>query len=134
MIRYFCLGAVLLTAACSSQPSQPTGIQARPMSLQQLAAGTGCQVQPQQGSADLEQGSCKTDQGRYVLLTFTTDETAESWLTEAKPWGGLYLQGPRWVIVGSGPQLTTFQGKIGGTIVEGEDHGSGQTQTQTHKH
>jgi hypothetical protein len=136
MIRFLCLGAVVLTAAaaCSADatPAGPAGVQARPMSLEQLASGTGCRVRPQQGSAELTQGACETDQGKYVLVSFTDDEAQQSWLTEAKPWGGLYLQGPRWVIVGTGPQLKTFQGKVGGTIVAGEDHTSGTGSGHTH--
>lgn len=136
--RYFslCLGAVALTSACAmGDDAKPSGIQAKPMSLQQLATGTGCQVKPQQGSAELTQGLCETSAGKYVLVSFTNEEAASSWLTEAKPWGGHYLTGPRWVIVGTEPQLKTFQTKVGGKIVDGEDHGStgnGHTGTGTH--
>ncbi|GAA3233037.1 hypothetical protein [Actinocorallia longicatena] len=122
--RYPCAVALaVLTAACSA--AAPQGVQAKPMSLEQLASGTGCELRPQQGAAELKQGSCETAQGKYVLVSFSTDEAAKSWLTEAKPWGGLYLEGPRWVIVGTEPQLKTFQQKVGGTIVAGEDHASG---------
>jgi hypothetical protein len=138
MTRYrylsLCLGAVALTSACAmGDDAQPSGVQAKPMSLQQLATGTGCQVKPQQGSAELTQGLCETGAGKYVLVSFTNDEAANSWLTEAKPWGGHYLKGPRWVIVGTEPQLKTFQTKVGGNIVDGEDHGnSGHGTTGTH--
>jgi hypothetical protein len=137
MTRYrylsVCLGAVALTSACAmgDNTAQQTGVQAKPMSLQQLATGTGCQVKPQQGSAELTQGLCETSQGKYVLVSFTKKEGVESWLNEAKPWGGHYLQGPSWVIVGTEPQLKTFQTKVGGVLVDGEDHGSGE-HTGTH--
>ena len=125
--HYLCLAAVALTSvsACAAGGNaEPAGVQAKPMSLQQLATGTGCKVEPQQGSTELSQGLCKTAQGKYVVVSFKNDEATDSWLTEAKQWGGLYLQGPRWVIVGTEPQLKTFQSKVGGNIVAGEDHGS----------
>ncbi|GAB3276344.1 hypothetical protein GCM10027589_01900 [Actinocorallia lasiicapitis] len=128
MIRYLCAGAVLLTvASCSFHRDEP-GPQAKPMTLEQLAAGTGCKLQPQLGASELKQGQCSTGQGKYVLLTFSTEEAQSSWLTEAKPWGGRYLQGPRWVIVGTDEQLLEFRGKVGGTIVAGEDHGPAPAQ------
>lgn len=129
-----CLGAVALTSACAmgDNAAQQSGVKAKPMSLQQLATSTGCQVKPQQGSAELTQGLCETSAGKYVLVSFTNDEGATSWLNEAKPWGGHYLQGVRWVIVGTEPQLKTFQTKVGGIIVDGEDHGSSGQHTGTH--
>jgi hypothetical protein len=123
-----CVGALALTSACATGGTDATGPQAKPMSLQQLATGTGCQVKPQQGSTELSQGLCETNQGKYVVVAFSNDEAEDSWLTEAKPWGGLYLQGPRWVIVGTEPQLKTFKAKVGGNIVAGEDHGSGSSE------
>lgn len=130
-----CLGAVALTSACAmgdDAAQQSSGTKAKPMSLEQLATGTGCKVKPQQGSAELTQGLCETSAGKYVLVSFKNDEGATSWLNEAKPWGGHYLQGVRWVIVGTEPQLKTFQTKVGGVIVAGEDHGSAGQHTGTH--
>src|SRR5690242_17898228 len=123
--RFPCAAVILtvLTASCSAGAAGTK--QAKPMSLEQLANGTGCKVQPQKGAAELEQGLCETGAGKYVLMAFSSDEATESWLTEAKPWGGHYLQGPRWVIVGTGAQLQTFQKKVGGTLIEGEDHSAG---------
>lgn len=129
------LCAVALTSACAmgdDAAQQGGGVKAKPMSLQQLATGTGCQVKPQQGSAELTQGLCETSQGKYVLVSFAKQEGVESWLNEAKPWGGHYLQGPSWVIVGTEPQLKTFQTKVGGVLVDGENHGASDEHTGTH--
>lgn len=90
--------------------------------LEQLAAKSGCQLQSQTKAEELRQGACKSAKGRYTLLTFTSDQGQQSWLTEAKNWGGEYLVGPRWVAVGKTPELQALREEIGGDIQAGNHH------------
>jgi hypothetical protein len=127
--------AVLSAAACSGQkgtsadPSAPTGKQ---FSLEQIAAQTDCSMQLQNNVAEFRQGACKTDKGRYVVLTFATQQAGDDWLAEAKNWGGTYLVGPKWVVVGTPQQLQSFRAKLGGTIQAGDDHsGTGKPHAHT---
>src|SRR5690349_10628465 len=102
--------ALPLAAGCSAKSgaSGASGEKdAKPASIQRLAEQTGCSLTGKRKVKDLEQGNCKTAQGRYVLLSFTTDQGMNAWLEEAKPWGGAYLVGPRWVAVSEDKTLTT---------------------------
>ncbi|MCW2943214.1 MAG: hypothetical protein JWN00_6199 [Actinomycetia bacterium] len=112
-------GVLVITAGCSSAPNPPA---AAPVSLERLAARIGCAVTAETNAAELRQGSCSGAQGRYVLLTFATPQNQDAWLTEARQWGGHYLAGTRWVIVGTPAQLKVFQAGVGGAIVAGDDH------------
>ncbi|MDX6433422.1 MAG: hypothetical protein QOE54_5788 [Streptosporangiaceae bacterium] len=131
--------AVLSIAACSGQkaatsadPAAPTG---KRYSLEQIAAQTDCRMQLQSNVAEFRQGACKTTAGRYVVLTFATQQGGDDWLKEAKNWGGTYLVGPRWVVVGTPQQLQSFRSKLGGSIQAGDDHsGSGHTHAPTSGH
>ena len=93
--------------------------------LEDLAAKSGCKLQNRTEAEELQQGACKSGQNRYTLLTFATDEGQAEWLKEAKPWGGTYLVGLRWVVVGTEPTLQTLRQELGGQIQKGEDHGHG---------
>ncbi|MBC6463513.1 hypothetical protein [Actinomadura sp. HBU206391] len=108
----------------AGDPSFP-GKPAKPATLEQLAARTGCKLETETKATELRQGSCKTSDGRYTMLTFVTDKAKESWLGAAKEWGGTYLIGPRWVIVGTQQNLQPFYDKVGGEIEAGDDHGGG---------
>ncbi|MGW5418291.1 hypothetical protein [Actinomadura geliboluensis] len=119
--------ALPLAAGCSAKSGASSGEKAaKPASLAELAKQTDCQVTGQRKVKDLEQGNCKTSLGRYVLVSFTTDAGMHSWLEEAKPWGGWYLVGARWVAVSQKPTLESLRKDLGGKIVQGDHHGSGQ--------
>ncbi|MFI0484486.1 hypothetical protein [Actinomadura sp. 9N215] len=126
---FLCAAAVALplAAGCSakSDAAGGEGKVAEPASLAQLAQQTSCSLTGQRKVKDLEQGNCKTSQGRYVLLSFTTDNGMNAWLREAKPWGGVYLVGARWVVVSQQPTLETLRKDLGGKIVHGDNHGGG---------
>ena len=59
------------------------------------------------------------------MLTFKDDKAEQTWLAAAKEWGGTYLIGPRWVIVGTPQNLRGFHERLGGKIELGDDHGGG---------
>ncbi|WP_433468647.1 hypothetical protein [Spirillospora sp. CA-128828] len=117
--------ALPLAAGCSakSDASATGGKAAKPASLAELAQQTDCSLTGKRKVKDLEQGNCKTSQGRFVLLSFTTDNGMNAWLTEAKPWGGTYLVGARWVAVSQEQTLQSLRKELGGKIVQGDNHG-----------
>lgn len=117
-------GAVTGAAGCAGAAQQAPKPQpkAQPKGLEELARQTGCTVQVQTNASELRQGACQTSAGRYTVLTFPTDQAAGTWLSEAKIWGGTYLVGARWVIVGTPQQLAGFQAQVGGTVEHGESH------------
>jgi hypothetical protein len=124
----FCVTAiaVLSAAACSGHGSGAApAVSSKPYSLEQIAAQTDCKMQLQSNVAEFRQGACNTTKGRYVVLTFSTQEAGDNWLKEAQNWGGTYLVGPKWVIVGTHQQLEPFQTQLGGKIEEGDQHGGG---------
>ncbi|GAA2099868.1 hypothetical protein [Actinomadura alba] len=115
----------------AGDPSFPARA-AKAATLEQLASRTGCELQTQTNAAELRQGQCKTSDNRYVMLTFVTDKAKETWLSAAKEWGGTYLIGPRWVIVGTQQNLQPFYDKLGGAIQDGDDHGRSGSGHQGH--
>ncbi|MFB4307682.1 hypothetical protein [Actinomadura sp. GTD37] len=118
--------AAPLAAGCSAKSDASSGGRtAKPADLQELARQTDCKVTGTRKVKDLEQGNCKTSRGQYVLLSFTTDDGMNSWLREAKPWGGWYLVGARWVAVSQKPTLESLRTDLGGEIVQGDHHGGG---------
>ncbi|MFA1548095.1 hypothetical protein [Actinomadura chokoriensis] len=115
--------AAPLAAGCSAKPDASSGGKAaEPASLRELARRTDCDVTGTRKVKDLEQGNCKTPRGRYVLLSFVSDQGMDSWLHEAKPWGGWYLVGARWVAVSEKPTLESLRKDLGGEIVQGDHH------------
>jgi hypothetical protein len=127
--------AVLSAVACTGQgsgtaPADPSD--SKPFSLEQIAAQTDCRMQLQSNVAEFRQGSCRTTEGRYTVLTFSTQRAGDDWLKEARNWGGTYLVGPRWVIVGTPQQLLSFRARLGGRIQAGDDHsGTGHSHVPT---
>ncbi|MGI5202708.1 hypothetical protein ACQEU6_14195 [Spirillospora sp. CA-108201] len=118
--------AMPLAAGCSAGSDASGGKDAEPASLAELAQQTDCSLTGKRKVEDLEQGNCKTARGRYVLLSFTSDNGMNAWLEEAKPWGGTYLVGARWVAVSQQQTLESLRGDLGGKIVQGDDgHGAG---------
>jgi hypothetical protein len=117
--------ALPLAAGCSADASSGEKT-AKPASLQELAKQTDCKVTGTRKVKDLEQGNCKTSLGRYVLVSFTTDKGMNAWLHEAKPWGGWYLVGARWIAVSEKPTLESLRKELGGKIVQGDHHGGGE--------
>lgn len=107
--------AAAMAAGCGSGTTEVT---AKPATIEQLAAAIdGCVPKPAPGPLkDYRQASCTTPSGPFVLNTFDTDSGQGAWLEYSKIYGGTYLVGPRWVIVGKRPQLERLREKIGGDI------------------
>ncbi|WP_242902071.1 hypothetical protein [Actinomadura terrae] len=120
--------ALPLAAGCAGQNGGHGGHAAAdragtPASLDQLADRTGCTLTGHRRAEDLQQGNCANSRGRYVLVSFTTDKGMAAWMAEAKPWGGSYLVGTRWVAVGTPATLQALQKDLGGRITSGDTHG-----------
>ncbi|MFC9974065.1 hypothetical protein ACFVH6_24510 [Spirillospora sp. NPDC127200] len=107
----------------ASHPGHGGGSAAAPATIEQLAARTGCTLTGKRAADELRQGACRTGRGRYTLVGFTTDQGQRAWLEEAKPWGGSYLVGTRWVAVGTPRTLQALRGDLGGEVVNGAHHG-----------
>ncbi|MCZ4123725.1 hypothetical protein [Streptomyces sp. H39-S7] len=97
---------------------------AGPASIQQIAAVLGCKAEIGVVATELRQGSCRTDQGEFRMLTFAADTGQRDWLTEAQAYGGIYLVGTRWVVTAQSREaLTGLRATLGGTIQAGTQHG-----------
>jgi hypothetical protein len=120
-----------LAAACSGganaegNSAQGGAKEAKPATAEQLAAQTGCTLSSLRKVKDLAQGACQTAKGRYTVVSFSTDQGQKAWLEEAKPWGGSYLVGPRWVVVSTTQTLQSLQQDLGGQVQYGADHSGG---------
>jgi hypothetical protein len=96
---------------------------AKPMTLEQLAAKTGCANPETQGkTSDMRQGVCRNPQGQYTVTTFVTDKGQREWLDYAQAYGGTYLIGPRWIIVGTPSVVESFHETLGGKLETMEHH------------
>lgn len=124
--------ALTLAAACGAgddgdgrggddkAPKTATG------TLEQLAEKAACTPNIQTDADELRQANCTTDDGKYVLATFATDRGQREWINAANDYGGSYLVGRKWVVVGEAKVVTAVRGRLGGTVEAGADH-SGHT-------
>lgn len=132
------LGGVLLVTGCGSGSDSGSGSgsgsaegsdgkapETRTGTLEELAAMTTCKPDVQIDADELRQGVCKIAEGRYVLTTFSTAKGKRAWLNEAKPYGGSYLVGSKWVAVGTPELLGDLRTTLGGEVENGDNHGSG---------
>lgn len=94
-----------------------------PATLEELAAKAGCSLSVQGHGRDLRQGSCAGSGDPLTMVTFDTDQNQKDWLTGAQAYGGTYLIGTRWVVVGRPEVLDALTGKLGGRLEQAE-HGS----------
>jgi hypothetical protein len=118
--------ALPLAAGCNAKKAGASGDADRaaaPASLDELAARTGCSLVGRRKAQQLQQGNCQNSRGQYVLVSFDSDQDMTSWLNEAKPWGGTYLVGTRWVAVSTPNTLQSLRKDLGGHILSGEMHG-----------
>jgi hypothetical protein len=118
--------AVLVFTGCGSGGAgredavPPTAIG----SLEHLAAEARCEPDVQTDADEIRQALCENRDGWFVLATFATDRGQREWINEAKDYGGHYLVGRKWVAVGETRVMTALRATLGGTIEEGERHGS----------
>ncbi|WP_055525171.1 hypothetical protein [Streptomyces graminilatus] len=95
-------------------------------SLEQLASKVGCEPIMQIDADELRQAACKTTTyGKFLLLTYATDRGQREWIDGAKDYGGFYLLGRKWTVVGSQKGIAKLQTKLGGTTEVGADHHAG---------
>ncbi|GIH26895.1 hypothetical protein Aph01nite_52050 [Acrocarpospora phusangensis] len=111
--------ATPLAAAHHQHQAKPA---AGPATLEELAAKIGCTLSVQGQGKDLRQGSCSGQGNPLTLVTFDTDVNQKDWLTAAEAYGGTYLIGTRWVVVGQPDVIDPLAGKLGGRV-ENADHG-----------
>ena len=100
-----------------SSASPPTSLPTA--GLGRILDAVGCeQPKVQVDAAELHQVACRTDAGRYTIMTFTTQANQDAWLGEAQAYGGAYLVGDRWTVVSSADLLPELRGRLGGRIEE----------------
>ncbi|MFI0444788.1 hypothetical protein [Actinomadura sp. 6N118] len=123
--------ALGLAAACSPGGAEESGKDtppagapaAAPADLDGLAAKIGCQaITGRRNVQDLRQGTCRTPQGRFTMVTFGSDQGRDAWLKEATKWGGAYLVGSRFAVVGTPTTLAPVKVKVGGDLRMGDSH------------
>ncbi|MET8141201.1 hypothetical protein ABZU32_12900 [Sphaerisporangium sp. NPDC005288] len=106
-----------------------------PPTVEQIAARTGCvSPQLQVDAQELRQGMCKTARGQYSVTTFATEKGKQEWLDDALSYGGAYLVGTRWIVLGNTPEmLEPFRVTLGGTVrTGGHTMPSGEPMPQDH--
>ncbi|MFD5751897.1 hypothetical protein [Streptomyces sp. NPDC127033] len=120
--------SLALTAGCGTNdektPEEPKTVTG---SLEEIASKAKCDPEIQHPSEELRQANCTTEDGRYVLVTFATDRGLREWINEAKPYGGSYLVGRKWVVSGDAKVTEALRGRLGGTVETGSSHQSGGT-------
>ncbi|MFJ5726861.1 hypothetical protein [Streptomyces paradoxus] len=120
-----------LLTACGGDGDKDTGGKAAPRVTAAPAAGvvapakveviaglTGCKAKIRIDADELRQGLCHTKQADYLITTFPEEKLKETWLEEARVYGGKYLVGTRWVVSVKPALLESFRAKLGGTIRE----------------
>ncbi|GII33452.1 hypothetical protein Pmi06nite_68940 [Planotetraspora mira] len=120
--------ALPLAMACSSEGRSHKSVQGHalgaptlgagsPLSVEQLAAKSGCGSPNVQIDADeLRQAICQTPRGRYIITSFATEKGKRDWLDDAQSYGGAYLVGNRWVVIASPDLLSSLHGQLGGQM------------------
>jgi hypothetical protein len=117
--RTVTVGAVVslvLLTGCASAPEEATG------TLEQIAERAGCAPDLQTDAAELRQAKCATDDGTYVLTTFTTDRGQREWLNQSKDYGGSYLVGRKWTVSGDAGTVEKVRERLGGQVETTEPH------------
>jgi hypothetical protein len=101
-------------------PSKPS----KPMTVQQLAKGLGCEPELGGQYADYRLAWCEINGTKMVLTEFDTADGQNAWLKHSKDYGGVYLVGERWLVTGNTlAQISPLQDKFGGKIEQGDIHG-----------
>ncbi|MDX3235437.1 hypothetical protein PV392_07045 [Streptomyces sp. ME03-5709C] len=112
--------AALAVTGCGGQDMDTAG---GPVALERIGEAVGCTPRLQTDGAELRQGACTTARGAYVMLTFASAAGRGEWLAEAKPYGGSYLVGERWVVEAEPEALEPVREKLGGRVERGAHGG-----------
>ncbi|GAA2312799.1 hypothetical protein OKJ48_04520 [Streptomyces kunmingensis] len=129
MRKLLVAGALVALAmtGCAAHDDGPKTPRTAVGSLEQLARTAGCRPDIQTDAAELRQANCGEGKGRYVLATFTTDRGQAEWLDAADDYGGTYLVGRKWIVVGADRTVTQLRGRLGGTVERSSSHHSGSS-------
>ncbi|MEU6281495.1 hypothetical protein [Streptomyces sp. NPDC047028] len=118
--------AVLALAGCGAGGSGGTAAQKVPAtatgSLESLAAEVKCKPNMQTDADEIRQAICKNGDGKFILATFATDRGLREWINDAKDYGGFYLVGRKWVVVGDDGVVKALRGTLGGDLEVGTNH------------
>ncbi|WP_030189168.1 hypothetical protein [Streptomyces violaceorubidus] len=124
MLAPAALAAALALTGCGADgdggaavPATATG------SLEHLAAEAECTPDLQTDADTIRQALCGKGEGKYVLVTFSTDRGQREWINTAKDYGGYYLVGRKWVAVGHEDVVADLRARLGGTLEQGVRHG-----------
>ncbi|MFE9437893.1 hypothetical protein ACFYO2_02555 [Streptomyces sp. NPDC006602] len=113
----------LALAGCGSGEEQDAVPETATGSLEHLAAEVKCTPNMQTDADEIRQAVCqKSEAGKFILATFSTDRGQREWINGAKDYGGHYLVGRKWVAVGETSTVTALRDTLGGDIEEGTDH------------
>ncbi|MFF7734430.1 hypothetical protein [Streptomyces sp. NPDC007984] len=104
--------------AAPSVTAAPAAGVVAPAKVEVIAELTGCKAKIRIDADELRQGLCHTKKADYLITTFPEERFKETWLEEARVYGGKYLVGPRWVISVKPALLESFRAKLGGTVRE----------------
>ncbi|MFJ9036185.1 hypothetical protein ACIRF8_06315 [Streptomyces sp. NPDC102406] len=132
MRKLLVAGALVVVAvtgcgAADEGPRTPGPPRTARGSLEELARTAGCRPDLQTDADELRQANCVAGDGRYVLATFATDRGQAEWLDAADDYGGTYLVGRKWVVVGAEGVVTRLRGRLGGTVERASSHHSGSS-------
>ncbi|WP_424531246.1 hypothetical protein ACOZ38_15035 [Sphaerisporangium viridialbum] len=128
------LGAAFAVAALGGCGTA-RGATGGPATVEEIAARTGCAEPQMQVEADeLRQGVCRTSKGQYSVTTFATEKGKQEWLDDALSYGGAYLIGTRWIVLGNTEEmLESFRATLGGSVrMGGHVMPSGEPMPQGH--
>ncbi|GAA2233269.1 hypothetical protein [Streptomyces indiaensis] len=104
--------------AAPSVTAAPAAGVVAPAKVEVIAGLTGCKAEIRIDADELRQGLCHTEKADYLITTFPEERLKETWLEEARVYGGTYLVGTRWVVSVKPALLESFRAKLGGTIRE----------------
>ncbi|MFF5570384.1 hypothetical protein [Streptomyces luteogriseus] len=104
--------------AAPSVTAAPAAGVVAPAKVEVIAGLTGCKAKIRIDADELRQGLCHTEKADYLITTFPEERFKETWLEEARVYGGTYLVGTRWVVSVKPALLESFRAKLGGTIRE----------------
>ena len=104
--------------AAPSMTAAPAAGVVAPAKVEVIAGLTGCKAKIRTDADELRQGLCHTEKADYLITTFPEEKFKETWLEEARVYGGTYLVGTRWVVSVKPELLESFRAKLGGTIRE----------------
>ncbi|WP_329325544.1 hypothetical protein [Streptomyces luteogriseus] len=104
--------------AAPSVTAAPAAGVVAPAKVEVIAGLTGCKAKIRIDADELRQGLCHTKKADYLITTFPEERFKETWLEEARVYGGKYLVGTRWVVSVKPALLESFRAKLGGTIRE----------------